>query len=65
MRLRNNGTAITTTVGTTEIRQGIADTLTFSVIGQAVLGDVFDVEVESSGGVDVLVSEFVLNGYQF
>ena len=27
--------------------------------------DVFDVEVESSGGVDVLVSEFVLNGYQF
>jgi hypothetical protein len=65
MRLRNNGTAITTTVGTTEIRQGIADTLTFSVIGQAVLGDVFDVEVESSGGADVLVSEFVLNGYQF
>ena len=65
MRLRNNGTAITTTVGTTEIRQGIADTLSFSVIGQAVLGDVFDVEVESSGGTDVLVSEFVLNGYQF
>ena len=65
MRLRNNGTAITTTVGTTEIRSGIADTLTFSVIGQAVLGDVFDVEVESSGGTDVLVSEFVLNGYQF
>ncbi len=65
MRLRNNGTAITTTVGTTEIRSGIADTLSFSVIGQAVLGDVFDVEVESSGGTDVLVSEFVLNGYQF
>ena len=65
MRLRNNGVAITTTVGTTEIRSGIADTLSFSVIGQAVLGDVFDVEVESSGGVDVLVSEFVLNGYQF
>lgn len=65
MRLRNNGTPITFAVGTTEIRSGIADTLSFSVIGQAAFGDVFDVEVESSGGADVLVSEFILNGYQF
>ena len=65
MRLRNNGTPITSSIGTTEIRTGIADTLTFSIIGQATLGDVFDVEVESSGGADVLVSDFTLNGYQF
>ena len=65
MRLRNNGTPITFAVGTTEIRSAIADTLSFSVIGQATFGDVFDVEVESSGGADVLVSEFILNGYQF
>jgi hypothetical protein len=65
MRLRSNGVAITTTVGTSEIKQSVADTLTFSVIGQANIGDIFDIEVESSGGADVLVSEFVLNGYQF
>ena len=65
MRLRNSGTPITFAVGTTEIRSAIADTLSFSVIGQATFGDVFDVEVESSGGADVLVSEFILNGYQF
>ena len=65
MRLRNNGTPITSSIGTTEIRTGIADTLTFSIIGQATLSDVFDVEVESSGAADVLVSDFTLNGYQF
>ena len=65
MRLRSNGTAITSSVGTTEIKTGVASSLSFSIIGQASLGDVFDVEVESSGGADVLVSEFTLNGYQF
>jgi len=65
MRLRNNGTPITSSIGTAEIKSGIAETLTFSVIGQATLADVFDVEVESSGAADVLVSEFTLNGYQF
>ena len=64
-RLRNNGTAITSSVGTTEIRQGIADTLSFSVLGQAVLGSVFDIEIESSGAADVLVSNLTLNGYNF
>ena len=64
-RLRNNGTAITSSVGTTEIRSGIADTLSFSVLGQAVLGSVFDIEIESSGGADVLVSNLTLNGYNF
>ena len=64
-RLRNNGTAITSSVGTTEIRSGIADTLSFSVLGQAVLGNVFDIEIESSGGSDVLVSNLTLNGYNF
>ena len=65
MRLRSNGTPITSSIGTTEIRSGIAETLTFSIIGQATLADVFDVEVESSGGADVLISDFTLNGYQF
>ena len=65
MRLRSNGTAITSSIGTTEIKTGVASSLSFSIIGQANLGDVFDVEVESSGGSDVLVSEFTLNGYQF
>lgn len=65
MRLRNNGTPITSSVGTTEIRSGIADTLSFSVLGQAVLGDVFDIEIESSGAANVLVSNLSLNGYNF
>lgn len=64
-RLRNNGIPITSSVGTTEIRNGIADTLSFSVLGQAVLGNVFDIEIESSGGSDVLVSNLTLNGYNF
>ena len=64
-RLRNNGTPITSSVGTTEIRSGIADTLSFSVLGQAVLGNVFDIEIESSGAADVLVSNLTLNGYNF
>ena len=65
MRLRNNGVAITSSIGATEIKSGVADLLSFSVIGQATQGDIFDVEVESSGAADVLVSDFSLNGYQF
>ena len=64
-RLRNGGVPITSSVGTTEIRSGIADTLSFSVLGTAVLGNVFDIEIESSGGSDVLVSNLTLNGYNF
>ena len=64
MRLRANGVAITSSVGITEIRTGVSESLSFSVIGTTNLGDVFDVEVESSSGADVLVSEFSLNGYQ-
>ena len=64
-RLRNGGTPITSSVGTTEIKSGIADTLSFSVLGQAVFGNVFDIEIESSGGSDVLVSNLTLNGYNF
>jgi len=70
-RLRSNGTAITDAIGYPEIRQGRAQSFTFSVIGQATFGDVFDVEFESfnTGGTsnpnDILVREFVLNGYQF
>lgn len=65
LRLRSNGTPLTHSVGYVQIRSGNAETVTFSVIGQATLGDVFDIEVESSNGTDVLVSELVLNGYQF
>ena len=71
MRLRSNGTAITTQVGRTEIRQSRAESLTFSVLGTAKLGDVFDIEVEcqdtsgSPTGIDVLVRDLTLNGYQF
>ena len=50
IRLRRNGVAITATTGRTEIRQSRAEALSFTIIGQAVLGDVFDL---------------VINGYQF
>ncbi len=65
IRLRNNGTPITSSVGTTEIKGGVADSLSFSVLGTAVLGNVFDLEVETSGPDDVLVSNLTLNGYNF
>jgi hypothetical protein len=65
MRARQNGVAIPAPVGVTEIRTGIADTLNFSILGFTTIGDIFDFEVESSGGADVLISEFVVNGYQF
>ena len=65
LRLRANGTAITSSVGKVEIKSGVATSVSFSVIGQATLGDVFDIEVESSTNTDVLVSELSLNGYQF
>ena len=70
-RVRSNGTAIPFAIGYPEIRQGRAQNFSFSVIGSAVVGDVFDVEFESfnTSGVstpnDILVREFVLNGYQF
>ena len=70
-RVRSNGTAIPFAIGYPEIRQGRAQTFSFSVIGSAVVGDVFDVEFEAfnTGGTstpnDILVREFVLNGYQF
>jgi len=70
-RVRSNGTPITSSIGYPEIRQGRAQNFSFSVLGSAVIGDVFDVEFESfnTGGTstpnDILVREFVLNGYQF
>ena len=70
-RVRSNGVAIPFAFGYPEIRQGRAQNFSFSVIGSAVIGDVFDVEFESfnTSGVsnpnDILVREFVLNGYQF
>ena len=64
MRLRANGVAILSSIGSADIKTGVAETLSFSVIGTTNLGDVFDVEVESSTGADVLISEFSLNGYQ-
>jgi hypothetical protein len=65
IRLRKNGTANTLTVGKTEIRQGRAELISFSVLGDATQGDVFDIEVESSNSNDILVSELTLNGFQF
>ena len=70
-RVRSNGVAIPFAIGYPEIRQGRAQSFTFSVIGSAIVGDVFDVEFEAftTAGVpqlnDILVREFVLNGYQF
>jgi len=71
IRIRQNGTAITTTVGKTEIRQGRAELISFSLLGIATIGDVFDIEIEcqDTGGsldnVDVLVRDLTWNGYQF
>jgi len=64
MRLRGNGVPITSSIGTTQIRSGNSELLSFSVIGEAAFGDVFDVEVQSSTAANVLVSNFTLNGYQ-
>ena len=70
-RLRNNGTPITHAIGLPEIRQGRAQSFSFSVIGTATFGSTFDVEFESldtagaSNLNDIVVREFVLNGYQF
>ncbi len=64
-RLRGNGIAIPAPVGVVEIRSGVSQVLSFSVLGVASQGDVFDVEFESSTGSDVTVLDFVLNGYQF
>ncbi len=70
-RLRNGGTPITHAIGLPEIRQGRAQSFSFSVIGEATLGSVFDVEFEaldtglSPVARDIIVREFVLNGYQF
>lgn len=70
-RLRNNGTPITHAIGLPEIRQGRAQSFSFSVIGTAAFGNVFDVEFEALGtslapvSKDIIVREFVLNGYQF
>ena len=71
IRLRQNGVAITSTFGTQEIRQSRAELMTFTIIGQATFGDVFDLEIESqnTNGViqnaNVLVRNLTLNGYQF
>ena len=65
IRLRKNGVANTLVVGKTQIRQGIAESISFSILGDAQQGDIFDLEVESSDGSDVLVSDLTLNGYQF
>lgn len=65
LRLRANGTPITTSVGTVTIRNQVSASVTFSVIGKAVQGSVFDIEVESDSGTDVLVANLTLNGYQF
>ena len=71
IRLRRNGVAITTTTGRTEIRQSRAESISFTIIGQATFGDVFDLEVEcqNTSGViqnaNVLVRDLTLNGYQF
>jgi len=68
-------TEITSSIGVTEVK-GFANSLSFSVIGQATLGSVFDVVFKTfdKNGVapanevtsrELVVREFVLNGYQF
>ena len=63
--LRNNGNAIPFATGSTEIKSGVKESMSFSVVGSANIGDVFDVTFQSSDGSDILVSQFQLNGYQF
>ena len=64
LRLVQNTVAITSSIGVAEIKAGVAETITFSILGIATQGDDFQVQVESSTGADVLVSELSLNGYQ-
>jgi hypothetical protein len=65
LRARQNGTQIPIPLGKTQIRSSIAESISFALQGIANLGDVFDFEVESDAGQDVLISEFTVNGYQF
>lgn len=63
VRMRQNGVVITSSVGVVSIKSGVAERLSFTIIGQTTIGDVFDIEVESSNGGDVTVSELTLNGF--
>lgn len=65
IRVRQNGFPISAPIGKTEIRSGVSELINFSIVGVTTIGDLFDFEVESSTSNDVLVSEFVVNGYQF
>lgn len=65
LRFRQNGVPITISEGKTTIRQQVSNNITFSLLGLATLGDVFDIEVESDLGTDVLISNLTLNGYSF
>jgi hypothetical protein len=62
---------ILTSIGRTEVK-GFANSFSFSVIGTATIGSVFDVVFKTykdTGAIaddrGLIVSEFVLNGYQF
>jgi hypothetical protein len=65
IRLRQNGTAITTSAGTVEIKSGNAESLSFSLLGLASLDDVFDLEVECDVSATVEITDLTWNGYQF
>ena len=57
---------ITSSVGKTTVRQQIPEAIAFSVLGEANLGDFFDVVVRNNTTTDdIIIQEFSLNGYQF
>lgn len=65
LRFAKNGVAIPgSPEGIVEIKSGIAQLVSFSILGTTEEGDEFQVEVESNAGQNVLVSDLTLNGYQ-
>jgi hypothetical protein len=57
---------LTSSVGKTTVRQQIPESIAFSLIGEASLGDVFDVVVRNNTTNDnIIIQEFSLNGHQF
>ena len=57
---------ITSSVGKTTVRQQIPEAIAFSVLGEANLGDFFDVVVRNNTTTDdIIIQEFSLNGHQF
>lgn len=57
---------LTSSVGKTTVRQQTPKAIAFSIIGEASLGDIFDIVVRNNtSNGNIIIQEFSLNGHQF